>query len=261
MRILCLGDVVGDPGMNAIEKRLPGIVRDEKIDFCVVNGENAKKGSGLNRTIFDKLIKSGADAVTAGDHVFKSRDFQKVLETEHRMLRPANLTPGVPGCSSSVIAARNGVKVGVFIVLGRIFMKPMDCPFRVADREIQALGERADLIVVDAHMEATSEKIALGWHLDGRAAVIFGTHTHVATADERVLPRGTAYITDVGMTGAHLGVIGRKTEPVLKHLLSGVPYYFDLAEDDVRINGIIAEIDVARKRAVAIERFRLDVEK
>lgn len=258
MKILVLGDVVGRPGRQALIDRLGEIIESTGSGFVIVNAENAAAGSGITPDIASKLIGAGADCLTTGDHVFKRKELLPVLETDHRILRPANFPPVASGKGVTVLKGRHGVRVGVINLLGRVFInKRLDCPFRVVDEILAGLAGETDIIVVDMHAEATSEKIAMGWHLDGRVAAVVGTHTHVQTADERVLPKGTAYISDLGMTGPHDSVLGRDKSRVLKAMITGMPTHFDVAGGDVRINGVLITADPDTGRATAIERISI----
>ena len=260
MRILFIGDIVGSPGREAIERLVPKLKRREGADFVIANGENAAGGSGITERLAKELFSYGLDAITSGDHIWKRKDIIEVLDQYPRILRPANYPPGAPGLGYHAIKAKNGALVGVINLVGRVFMEPVECPFRMARQAIDELKEKTKIIIVDLHAEATSEKIAMGWYLDGLASAVIGTHTHVQTADERVLPQGTAYITDVGMTGPHDSVIGRKKEQILTRFLTQLPTRFEMADEDVQLNGALIEIDDNTGRANAIKRIheRLD---
>ena len=259
--LLCVGDVVGGPGRKLIAEALPKITAERGIDCNVVNVENAAAGSGLTPALYDKFISYGVQLMTMGDHVYRRKEIIRVMETSERIVRPANLAPGAPGREFAVYPLANGVPVAAFCLLGRLFMRvPVDCPFRAADRVLAAIPKEVRVIVVDIHAETTSEKIAMGWHLDGRVSAVFGTHTHVPTADERILPQGTAYITDLGMTGPYDSVLGREKERVLSAMMTSVPAPFDVAAGDPRLCGIITEIDSTTGRARSIERVRIDGE-
>ncbi|MBU1657251.1 MAG: TIGR00282 family metallophosphoesterase [Candidatus Omnitrophica bacterium] len=208
MRILFLGDIVGKPGRTIIKKLLPDLRKDESIDLVVANGENAAAGSGLIPRLADELLESGIDVLTSGDHIWKKRDIYDYLKVSGRLIRPANYPEGAPGRGSTVVDTASGKKVAVINIIGRVFMDAVDCPFARVKKEIKTVSKLADIIIVDLHAEATSEKIAMGWYLDGEVSAVLGTHTHIQTADERILPKGTAYITDCGMTGPNDSVIG-----------------------------------------------------
>lgn len=252
MKILFIGDIIGRPGRLAVEKLLPGLVEEQQIDFVIANGENAAAGFGLTPAVLDNLFALGIDVVTSGNHLWDKKDILPRLKKEPRLLRPANYPPEVSGSSVGVYEDKQGRKVGVFNLLGRVFMPAVDCPFRIADQVIVELKKETEIIIVDMHAEATSEKIALGWYLDGRVSAVIGTHTHVMTADERILPQGTAYITDAGMTGAFDSVIGMEKEPIIEKFLTQLPTKFEVAEHDVRFNGVVVEVDEHSGRAMKI---------
>ncbi len=254
MKILVLGDTVGKPGRKACRALIPEVCQREKIDFVVVNGENIAGGSSITQETVQEIFDAGADVITTGDHVFKKKDAIELVEKDQRILRPLNYVQGTPGKGSVVVTAKNGIRVGVLNVLGRVFLKPIDCPFRVLEKELEAIGRQANVILVDVHAEATSEKVALGWFLDGKVSAVFGTHTHVQTADETILPHGTAYITELGMCGPYESVIGRKIDQVLKQFLTQLPSHLDVAENDARISGAIIEVDPSTGRAKSIRR-------
>jgi hypothetical protein len=253
-RILLIGDIVGAPGRRAIEVALPKLVERNRIDFVIANAENAAGGSGLTPEIADELFSRGVDVITTGDHVWRQKEIVPRLETDNRILRPANYPRSASGKGYALVEAKNGVKVAVLNILGRIFMQPANCPFDTADAIVSEMSMDTGVIVVDMHAEATSEKVAMGWFLDGRVSAVLGTHTHIQTADERVLPGGTAYITDVGMTGPYDSVIGRVKEKVLAALMTAMPRHFDVAEGDIRLGGALVTVDSDRGRAKAIER-------
>ncbi len=257
MKILFIGDIVGRPGRRAVHDLLPGIVEREELDFVIANAENIAGGSGITQNLFGKLLSYGVDFITTGDHVWRKVEIAETMRTDTRIVRPANYHDDAPGSGMSVVEARNGVKVAVIQIIGRVFMQPAECPFAAAAKMIEKARAETPLIVVDFHAEATSEKIAMGWFLDGKVSAILGTHTHIPTADERILPNGTAYITDVGMTGPYHSVIGRKVEPVLKRFITGMPHPFDVAEDDVRLCGAIVDLDETTGRAESIRRVCL----
>ncbi len=237
MRILFAGDVVGRAGRRAVAELYPDLKRKHKIDLFIVNGENAAGGSGLTSNIVKDLHDFGVDVITSGDHVWKQKDVLNIIDKDTYLLRPANYPDGSPGRGSTVINSSSGIPVGIINVLGRIFMQPIDCPFKAVTREIEKISSQTRIIIVDVHAEATSEKIAMGWYLDGKVTAAIGTHTHVQTADETVLPGGTAYITDVGMTGPFESVLGREVKPVLKRFITQMPSYFTVASGDIRLAG------------------------
>jgi metallophosphoesterase (TIGR00282 family) len=256
LNILVLGDVVGRPGRDVITKRLPALIAELDLSFVMANGENAAAGSGLTPEIVEELFKAGVDCITTGDHVYRRKEIIPVLETDTRLLRAINFPKAASGKGVTVLAGRHGERVAVINVLGRTFMKTLvDDPFAAVESALTKLTGDADVVLVDVHAEATSEKIAMGWFLDGRVTAVVGTHTHVQTADERVLPKGTAYITDLGMTGPHESVLGRSREKVLRALITGMPTHFDVAENDVRMNGVLITADTHTHLATHIERF------
>jgi len=257
MRILFIGDIVGTPGVNFVRRAVPVLVEQERLDLVVANAENAAGGSGLTPPLYKKLRNAGVDLVTLGDHIYKKLEIGTTLAAEERVCKPANFPPEAPGREYAFAHARNGVPVAAFCVLGRTFMRPSDCPFHAADRVLKALEGRTPVIVVDAHAEATADKYLLGHYLKGRVSAVLGTHTHVPTADEQVLPGGTAFICDVGMTGPYDSVLGRRIDRVLPTTVTFVPSSFEVAEGDLRLGGAIVEIDEATGRATGIRRFML----
>ena len=257
MKILALGDVVGSPGREAVKTLLPPLVAEHDVSFVVVNGENLAGGDGLTPDTVKDLFAAGVHCVTSGDHVFKRREILPSLETDPRLLRPANFPAAASGKGWTVLAGRHGERVGVINLMGRVFMKPIDDPFAAVDAALAKLAGETDVILVDLHAEATSEKVAMGWFLDGRVTAVFGTHTHIQTADERVLPKGTAYITDLGMTGPYDSVLGRDKDRVLRALTTGMPTHFDVATQDVRLCGVLITADPTTHKATAIERVSL----
>jgi len=260
VNILCIGDIVGRPGRRIIADRLKALVRERDVDCVIANAENAAGGSGLTPQIYNKLLRNGVNLITLGDHTYRKREIIKTLETEDNIVRPANLSEHAAGRGIALYKTAKGPTVAVVALIGRLYMKGADCPYNAIDRILPQLKQEADIIVVDFHAEATSEKIAMGYHLDGRASLCFGTHTHVVTADEKILSKGTAYITDIGMTGAHDSVLGRSVENVLKSFRTQMPFPFEIATGDVKISAILATIDSNTKRAEHIERVRIDAE-
>lgn len=255
IKLLCAGDVVGGPGRRAIAAGVPRLVQQHGIACTIVNGENVASGSGITPALYEKLLKSGVDLLTLGDHIYRRREIISVLETSDRVVRPANLPPTAPGREFAIYETKAGVKVAVFSLLGRLYMKlPVDCPFRAADRVLGKIPRDVKIVVCDIHAEATSEKVALGWYLDGRVSVLFGTHTHIPTADAKILPNGTGYVTDLGMTGPYDSVLGRQKEHVLQAMVSGVPIRFEVADGDASLSGIIAEVNADSGRCTFIER-------
>ena len=255
LNILCVGDVVGRPGRRILAEKLRSLVAEREIDCVIVNAENSAGGSGLTPQIYKKLLNYGTHIVTLGDHAYRKRDIVSVLESEDNIARPANWSSSAGGRGYAIYRTAKGPVVGVAVLIGRLFMRPADCPYEAIDKMLGQLKKQADVVLVDFHAEATSEKIAMGWHLDGRVSAVFGTHTHVATADERILPRGTGYITDLGMTGPHESVIGRGKESVLKAFRTQMPYPFEVATGDVRINGVLLTVDGNTGKTEHIERI------
>jgi metallophosphoesterase (TIGR00282 family) len=253
LKLLFIGDIVGRPGREIIADRLPRLRSERGIDFVIANGENAAAGAGITGTIAKSILESGVDAITLGDHVWDQRGFENEISQIERVCRPANLPKACPGWDHLVIEKR-GFRVALFTVLGRSFMNmKADCPFQTADRMIEQLRQQADAIIVEIHAEATSEKQAMGWHLDGRVTAVLGTHTHVPTADAMVLPKGTAFMCDVGMTGPYASVLGREVKPVVQRFLDGMPRRFEVATEDVRLSGALVEIDASMAHAQKIE--------
>lgn len=258
MRILIIGDIVGRPGKHCCSQIIPRLVREREIDFVIANAENASAGSGLTPQMFAKLLHYGIDVCTMGDHIYKRREILPTLESSDRIVRPANFPPEAIGHEVVIRESQRGVRVAVVSLIGRVFMNVRaDCPFHAIDRILSALPHDVRVVVVDVHAEATSEKVALGWHLDGRVSVVVGTHTHIQTADEHILPRGTAYLTDLGMTGPYDSVLGRSKEAVVRSLITGMPYPYDVAEQDARLCGALVELDSTTGRAISIERVCL----
>jgi len=256
VKILFVGDVFGKPGKRAASQFIPKIREEHGITFCIANGENAAGGFGLTDNIAKKMLAYGIDVITSGNHIWDRQEAYRLLEEESsRILRPANYPPKVPGAGYTVRETINGVKVGVVNLQGRIFMPPIDCPFRTADDILNRIRQQAKVIIVDFHAEATSEKMALGWYLDGRVSAVLGTHTHVMTADERILPKGTAYISDVGMTGPYESVIGVKVEQSLTRIMNQIPTRFTPAEKGVMFSAVIVEINERTGGALYIERI------
>lgn len=257
LNILCIGDVVGRPGKHVLAGRLSSLVKEREIDCVIVNAENIAGGSGITPQIYEKLLKYGVSIITLGDHAYRKREIISVLERSSQIVRPANFSPSAPGKGFTTYKTHKGTTIGVVALIGRLFMKPADSPYDCIDAILPKLKNFADIIFVDMHAEATSEKVVMGYHLDGRVSCVFGTHTHIVTADEKILPRGTAYITDIGMTGAHDSVLGRNVDSVLKHFRTQQPCSFGIATHDVRLDGIIVTVDSNSKRAERIERVQI----
>jgi hypothetical protein len=255
MRLLLIGDIVGRPGKRACATLVPRLIRSHQIDCVIANAENVSAGSGLTPAVFSKLRHYGIDACTMGDHIYKRREVMPLLQQSDRIVRPANFPPEAAGHEIIVFEARNGVRVALISLLGRTYMNVRaDCPFHACDRLLHNLAAGVNVIIVDMHAETTSEKVAMGYHLDGRVTAVVGTHTHVQTADECVLAKGTAYITDLGMTGPYDSVLGRDKNAVVKSLVTGMPYPYNVAEGDPRLSGVIVECDGITGRATSITR-------
>jgi metallophosphoesterase (TIGR00282 family) len=258
MRILFIGDIVGSPGMNMVKRALPPLIARESIDVVIANAENAAGGSGLTDQLYKKLRAAGVDLLTLGDHVYKKQEIIPTLEREERVCKPANFPPDAPGRCYALGPARDGTSVAALCLLGRTYMRSVDCPFRAADRVLKELEGKARVVVVDAHAEATADKYLLGHHLKGRVSAVLGTHTHVPTADEQILEGGTAFISDVGMTGPYDSILGRRIDRVLPTTITFVPSAFDVATGDPRLAGAIVDVDAATGRASAIRRVMID---
>ncbi|MEO0510645.1 MAG: TIGR00282 family metallophosphoesterase [Verrucomicrobiota bacterium] len=242
-KVLFLGDIVGRPGRSIVIERVASLREQLGADIVIANGENAAGGAGITKKIADGLLDAGIDAITLGDHVWDQKNFENEIVELERVCRPANLPKKNPG-RSHLVVEKSGFRLGIFTVLGRNFMGlKASCPFQVADSKLAELRDKCDAVFVEAHMEATSEKIALGWHLDGRAAAVIGTHTHVPTADGRVLPEGTAYLTDAGMCGPYDSVLGREKSEVIATFRDGMKRRFPVADKDVRISGCLIDVD------------------
>lgn len=257
MKILFIGDIIGSPGRMAVRELLPPLISRKKIDFVIANCENAAAGFGVTRKNMEELFSYHIDVLTSGNHIWNKKEVLEFIGDYERLLRPANYPSSTPGAGSVLVPLETGEYVGVLNLAGRIFMQPIDCPFVAAKNKVAELREKTNIIIVDIHAEATSEKKALGWYLDGEVSAVLGTHTHVQTADEEVLPQGTAYISDAGMTGPFDSVIGIKKEIIIEKFLNQMPNKFDLAKDDIRMQGVIMNIDQASGKANSIERISI----
>ena len=258
MKLLFIGDIVGRPGRDLVRRHVRALASAHEADFVIANGENAAGGAGITRDNMFEILSAGVHVITTGNHVWDKRETLEFIGNEPRLLRPANYPEGTPGAGSCVVNASNGVKVGVINVMGRVFLNAIDDPFRVATREIARVREAGALVVfVDVHAETTSEKIALSYYLDGQAAAVIGTHTHVQTADERILAGGTACLTDAGMTGPHDGVIGINKDAIIARFTTGLPGRFETASGDPRLNGVVIDVDASNGRATGIIRLSL----
>jgi 2',3'-cyclic-nucleotide 2'-phosphodiesterase len=257
MRILFIGDIVGSPGVNIVRRAVPFLREHEGIELVIANAENAAGGSGLTERLYRRLRNGGVDLITLGDHIYKKAEIIDTLEKEQRVCKPANFPPDAPGREFALAAAADGTPIAVLSVLGRTFMRPVDCPFRACDRVLAELEGKVKVIVVDAHAEATADKYLLLHHLKGRVSAVLGTHTHVPTADEQVLAPGTAFVCDVGMTGPYDSILGRRIDRVLKTAVTFLPTPFDVATGDVRLGGAIVDVDPQTGRALRIRRLML----
>ncbi|MBY4603977.1 MULTISPECIES: 2',3'-cyclic-nucleotide 2'-phosphodiesterase [Bacillus] len=254
MRILFIGDVVGSPGRDMVKEYVPKLKTKYKPHFTIINGENAAHGKGLTEKIYHSLIQSGADAITMGNHTWDKKEIFDFIDDVPNLVRPANFPEGTPGKGITYVKA-NGKELAVINLQGRTFLPPLDDPFLKADELIAEASKRTPYIFIDFHAEATSEKLALGWYTDGRASAVVGTHTHVQTADNRILPKGTAYITDVGMTGPYDGILGMDRETIIKRFKTNLPVRFTVAEGKTTLSGVVIDIDDQTKKAVKIERI------
>jgi len=256
-KVLFLGDIVGRPGRQFVIERIAALRDDLGADFVIANGENAAGGAGITQRIAEELVAAGIDAITLGDHVWDQKNFENEIDGLERVCRPANLPEQNPG-RTHLIVEKEGFRLGIFTVLGRNYLAmKSSCPFKTAEGKLAELEGQCDAVFVEAHMEATSEKIALGWHLDGRVAGVIGTHTHVPTADGRVLPQGTAYMSDAGMSGPYTSVLGRRVDSVIAAFLDGMKRRFPVAEGDVRICGCLIDIDAQTGLARSFERVEV----
>ncbi len=254
MNILFIGDIVGNAGRVVVKAVLPKLIKAEGIDFIIANAENAAGGSGLTADIAAELFDSGIDVLTSGDHVWKKKEIYPLLDSDKRLIRPANYPKNNPGRGFTIIQSSQGIKVAVVNLLGRVFLSTTECPFNTAQAIIEQIKGSVSIIIVDVHAEATSEKIALGRFLGGSVTAVLGTHTHVQTADEQILPEGAAYITDAGMSGPFNSIIGRKTEHIIARFLTQMPAKFEVATTDLRLQGVIIEVDSKTGKALGIKR-------
>lgn len=256
--ILFIGDIIGRPGRQALSRELHRLVDRHNVDLVIANGENAAAGFGLTTDVARELFDLGVHCLTSGNHIWDKKEQVPLVLADPRILRPANYGTEVPGCGSALFTTPGGVKIGVLNLEGRVYMKNLECPFRTADREIERLRQETAVIFVDFHAEATSEKSALGWYLDGRVSAVVGTHTHVQTADERILTKGTAYMSDAGMTGSFDSVIGIGKEEAIRKFLTQLPVKFEVPKNDIRLNGVVVRIDEQSGRALGIERVAVN---
>lgn len=256
MKVLFIGDIVGSPGREVVRNLLPRLKKEYNFDFVIANAENAAGGSGITPGVCKELFDTGIDVITAGDHVWRKREIFEIIDKEERILRPLNFPSGVAGRGYNIFSTKTGFKIGVINVNGRVFMDPIECPFRTTWYAVEAISKETKVIIVDIHAEATSEKVALGWYLDGKVSAVLGTHTHIQTADERILPGGCAYITDTGMTGPLDSVIGRKIEDVLERFITSVPTRFEVAKENICLQGVVLDIDENTGKARSILRVQ-----
>lgn len=257
MKVLYIGDIMGEPGRRAVARMVPRLISQRQIDVVVGNGENAAGGFGITPDLAEELFGMGLSAITTGNHAWDKKEILDYFPRERRLLRPANYPEGVPGQGSVIVQAKNGEELAILQLMGRAYMPTLDCPFQVAKREMGKLRKRVAAVIVDMHAEATSEKMAMGHYLDGEATAVVGTHTHVQTADEQILPRGTAYLTDIGMTGPLHGVIGVKKELAIEKFLTGMPRRFEVAAGPTVFCAALIELDARIGKALSIERVRI----
>ena len=257
MKVLYIGDIMGEPGRRAAARAIPRLVAQRQIDVVVGNGENVAGGFGITPELAEELFGMGLSAITTGNHAWDKKEILDYFPRERRLLRPANYPEGVPGQGSVVIETAGGEELGILQLMGRAYMPTLDCPFQTAKREMARLKKRVAAVLVDMHAEATSEKMAMGHYLDGEATAVVGTHTHVQTADEQILPRGTAYLTDIGMTGPLYGVIGVKKELAIEKFLTGMPRRFEVASGPTVFCAVLIELDARIGKALSIERVRI----
>ncbi|HMG34775.1 MAG TPA: TIGR00282 family metallophosphoesterase [Blastocatellia bacterium] len=257
MNAIIIGDVVGRPGRKILVSSLRRLKEQHEAELVIANVENAAEGAGVTPAICDEILAAGVDVMTSGNHIFDKREALKYIENQPRLIRPANYSPDAPGRGMWTGPTNQGTPVAIINVQGRVFMPPTDCPFRTVDRILEEVSWGAKVIIVDIHAEATSEKQALARYLDGRVSAVVGTHTHVQTADERILPNGTAYITDLGMTGPHDSIIGVQPQLVIARFMRGLPVRYETATDDVRLSGVVVQIDERTGKALSVEGFQL----
>jgi metallophosphoesterase (TIGR00282 family) len=257
MQILFIGDIVGRPGRRVVRELLPGVVKEYGVDLVIANAENAAAGFGITRDTIDELLECGIHLFTTGNHVWDKKEVLGFIDEYPNLLRPANFPDACPGIGHAVVKTAGGIAVAVINLAGRVFMHPADCPFRVAKAIVEKLRRDIPIIIVDIHAEATSEKQAMGWYLDGEVSAVFGTHTHVQTADDTILPGGTAYLTDAGMTGPHNSIIGIEKEMIIDRFLTGMPCRFEVARGNVRLQGVVVGVDPQTGKAHTVKRVNL----
>jgi hypothetical protein len=257
VKILFVGDIVGEPGRKTVARHVPRLVRERGVELVIANAENAAGGFGVTPDVARELFAVGVHVLTSGNHIWDKKEIIDYIAREPRLLRPANYPKGDPGNGSVVVTTASGEKVGVLQLMGRVAMPTVDCPFRVGRYEVDALRKEARTVIVDMHAEATSEKAAMGWYLDGEVSGVFGTHTHIQTADERILPKGTAYLTEVGMVGPSESVIGITKEIAIEKFLTQMPRRFEVAPGPCVFSAVLFEVDTAVGKALSIERLRI----
>lgn len=260
MRILLIGDIVGKPGRRIVTQSVSRLKQDHGLDLVIANAENAADGSGITPAIYAELVRGGVDCITMGDHIYRRKEINVILEAESNIVKPANFPPAAPGRNWAVVRSASGVPVGVFSLLGRVYMRPVDCPFAAADRVLAEMPSDVKVKILDFHAEATSDKQLMGRYVDGRVSAVLGTHTHVATADKQILPGGTAFQCDIGMTGPHESIIGRRIDRVMTTTISFNPTQFQVAKGDVRLSGAVVDVDPETGRAEDIHRITVTLD-
>lgn len=261
IKVLCIGDIIGRPGRQVLSEKLPILIKEHNISCVIANAENSAGGSGITQQIHDKLLKYGVNVITLGDHVFRKKEIISTLNNSENIIRPANMSVYASGRGYVIYKTQEGCEIAVVSLLGRLYMNVQgDNPYYTIEKLLPKLPSHIKVIVVEMHAEATSEKVAMGRFLDGKVSLVYGTHTHIPTADEEILPGGTGYITDIGMTGPHESVLGRNIEPVVKSLLTQMPFSYSIATRDLRVNGILATIDSFTGKTISLERIRVDSE-
>jgi metallophosphoesterase (TIGR00282 family) len=256
VKILMIGDIVGRPGRKIVHTMVPQLRKDRNIDFVIANGENAAGGNGITQAVADEIFSSEVDVITGGNHIWDKKEVFDWIWREPRVIRPANYPPNTPGRGYFISSINNGIKIAVVNLSGRVFMPSLDCPFQTIDAILKEIGNKADFIIVDFHGEATSEKVAFGYYTDGRVSAVIGTHTHIQTADARVLPKGTAYITDVGMTGPYESVLGIKKELAIASFTTRLPQHFEVAGGHAQLNAVLLELDISTAKVKSIENIQ-----
>lgn len=251
-----VGDIFGKPGRKAVKELIKTYRNQYELDFVIANGENAAGGNGITREIANELYNAQIDFITMGNHTWDKKEIFQFIDTDKKIIRPANYPPGTPGRGLAIVPLSNGLKIGIINLSGRVFLPPLDCPFRVGERIVEEISKETHIIIVDFHAEATSEKIAMGWFMDGKVSAVVGTHTHVQTADERILPYGTGYITDVGMTGPHDSILGVKRDIVIQKFLTQLPARFETAQGVAQLNAILLEIDETTGKTMGLKRIQ-----